>query len=107
MADVYEFYNLGIGEPYPVSSVNKLGFGDLLDEVTSYFDKEAAAEEEDDRTKVAIVGKPNVGKSSIINRLIGENRVIVSDIAGTTRMQSIQRSPATEENMSLLIQRAS
>ena len=85
MADVYEFYNLGIGEPYPVSSVNKLGFGELLDEVTSHFDKEAAAEEEDDRTKVAIVGKPNVGKSSIVNRLIGENRVIVSDIAGTTR----------------------
>lgn len=85
MADVYEFYNLGIGEPYPVSSVNKLGFGELLDEVTSYFDKEAAAEEEDERTKVAIVGKPNVGKSSIINKLIGENRVIVSDIAGTTR----------------------
>lgn len=85
MADVYEFYNLGIGEPYPVSSVNKLGFGELLDEVTSHFDEEAAAEEEDDRTKVAIVGKPNVGKSSIVNRLIGENRVIVSDIAGTTR----------------------
>lgn len=85
MADVYEFYNLGIGEPYPISSVNRLGFGELLDEVTSYFDKEAATEEEDDRIKVAIVGKPNVGKSSIINKLIGENRVIVSDIAGTTR----------------------
>ena len=85
MADVYEFYNLGIGEPYPISSVNRLGFGELLDEVTSYFDKEAAKEEEDDRVKVAIVGKPNVGKSSIINRLIGQNRVIVSDIAGTTR----------------------
>ncbi|MEZ3506245.1 MAG: ribosome biogenesis GTPase Der [Lachnospiraceae bacterium] len=85
MADVYEFYNLGIGEPFSISSVNKLGFGELLDEVTSYFDKEAAAEEEDERTKVAIVGKPNVGKSSIINKLIGENRVIVSDVAGTTR----------------------
>ena len=85
MADVYEFYNLGIGEPFPISSVNKLGLGELLDEVTSYFDKEAAEEEEDNRIKVAIVGKPNVGKSSIINRLIGENRVIVSDIAGTTR----------------------
>ena len=84
-ADVYEFYNLGIGEPFPISSVNRLGFGELLDEVSSYFDKEAAAEEEDDRIKVAIVGKPNVGKSSIINKLIGENRVIVSDIAGTTR----------------------
>ena len=76
MADVYEFYNLGIGEPFAISSVN---------EVTSYFDREAAEEEEDERTKVAIVGKPNVGKSSIINRLIGENRVIVSDVAGTTR----------------------
>ena len=85
MTDVYEFYNLGIGEPFPVSSVNKLGFGELLDEVSSYFDREAAEEEEDDRIKVAIVGKPNVGKSSIINRLTGENRVIVSDIAGTTR----------------------
>ncbi len=85
MADVYEFYNLGIGEPFSISSVNKLGFGELLDEVTSHFDREAAVEEEDERTKVAIVGKPNVGKSSIINKLIGENRVIVSDVAGTTR----------------------
>ena len=86
MADVYEFYQLGIGEPFPISSVNKLGFGDLLDEVASHFDKELAKEEEEDeRIKVAIVGKPNVGKSSIINKLIGENRVIVSDIAGTTR----------------------
>ncbi len=85
MADVYEFYNLSIGEPFSISSVNKLGFGELLDEVTSHFDKEAAAEDEDERTKVAIVGKPNVGKSSIINKLIGENRVIVSDVAGTTR----------------------
>ena len=85
MADVYEFYNLGIGEPFAISSINKLGFGELLDEVTSYFDKETAVEEEDERIKVAIVGKPNVGKSSIINKLIGENRVIVSDLAGTTR----------------------
>lgn len=85
MADVYEFYNLGIGDPFPISSVNKMGFGELLDEVSSYFDKESATEEEDERVKVAIVGKPNVGKSSIINKLIGENRVIVSDIAGTTR----------------------
>ena len=86
MPDVYEFYNLGIGEPFPISSVNKLGLGELLDEVASHFDKNLAREEEeDDRVKVAIVGKPNVGKSSIINKLIGENRVIVSDIAGTTR----------------------
>ncbi|MBQ6806100.1 MAG: ribosome biogenesis GTPase Der [Lachnospiraceae bacterium] len=85
MADVFEFYNLGIGEPFPISSVNRLGIGDLLDEVSSHFDKTMAQEEEDDRIKVAIVGKPNVGKSSIINKLVGENRVIVSDIAGTTR----------------------
>ena len=86
MPDVYEFYQLGIGEPFPISSVNKLGFGELLDEITSYIDKDSAKEEEEDeRTKVAIVGKPNVGKSSIVNKLIGENRLIVSDIAGTTR----------------------
>lgn len=86
MADVYEFYNLGIGEPFAISSVNKLGFGELLDEVVSYFDRDVTEEEEEDeRIKIAIVGKPNVGKSSIINKLIGENRLIVSDIAGTTR----------------------
>ncbi len=86
MADVYEFYNLGIGEPHPVSSANRLGIGDMLDEVTSHFNREAAIDdEEDDRVRVAIVGKPNVGKSSIINKLLGENRLIVSDIAGTTR----------------------
>ncbi|MGN0326992.1 MAG: ribosome biogenesis GTPase Der [Lachnospiraceae bacterium] len=85
MPDVYEFYNLGIGEPWPISASERLGIGDLLDEVVSHFDTEAEDEEEDDRPKVAIVGKPNVGKSSIINKLAGENRVIVSDIAGTTR----------------------
>lgn len=83
--DVYEFYNLGIGEPYAVSSVNRLGLGDMLDKVISYFGDDLYTDEEDDRPKVAIVGKPNVGKSSIINKLIGEKRVIVSDIAGTTR----------------------
>lgn len=83
--DVYEFYNLGIGEPYAVSSVNRLGLGDMLDKVISYFDDDLYTDEEDERPKVAIVGKPNVGKSSIINKLIGEKRVIVSDIAGTTR----------------------
>ncbi len=85
MTDVYEFYNLGIGEPLPISAANRLGIGDMLDVVTSYFDETVTEEEEDDRVRVAIVGKPNVGKSSIINRLIGENRLIVSDIAGTTR----------------------
>ncbi len=85
MADVYEFYNLGIGDPHPISAANRLGLGDMLEEVTSHFQTDATEEEEDDRTRVAIVGKPNVGKSSIINKLLGENRLIVSDIAGTTR----------------------
>ena len=85
MADVYEFYNLGIGDPFPVSSVNKMGLGDLLDEVCSHFPEGTEEQEEDESIRIAIVGKPNVGKSSIVNRLTGENRVIVSDIAGTTR----------------------
>lgn len=85
MADVYEFYNLGIGDPHPISSVNRLGLGDMLDEVISHFPELDGEEEEDDRIRVAIVGKPNVGKSSLINKLLGENRLIVSDIAGTTR----------------------
>ncbi len=84
-ADVYEFYNLGIGDPYPISSSSMLGLGDMLDEVVKYFDRKAEAQEEDERPRVAIVGKPNVGKSSLINRITGENRVIVSDVAGTTR----------------------
>ncbi|MCI8585756.1 MAG: ribosome biogenesis GTPase Der [Lachnospiraceae bacterium] len=85
MADVYEFYNLGIGDPIPVSAASRLGIGDLLDAVVADFPEHVGEEEEDDRPKIAIVGKPNVGKSSIINRLTGKNRVIVSDIAGTTR----------------------
>lgn len=84
-ADVYEFYNLGIGDPIPISSVGKLGIGDMLDEVVKYFKEEDLETEEDDRPRIAIVGKPNVGKSSIINKITGESRVIVSDIAGTTR----------------------
>lgn len=83
--DVYEFYNLGIGDPVPVSAASRLGIGDLLDEVVKHFDGVSTEEEEDDRPRIAVVGKPNVGKSSIINKLLGENRVIVSDIAGTTR----------------------
>lgn len=83
--DVYEFYNLGIGDPVAVSAASRLGLGDLLDEVAKHFDTEHMEEEEDDRPRIAVVGKPNVGKSSIINKLTGENRVIVSNIAGTTR----------------------
>ena len=85
MADVYEFYNLGSGDPHPISAANQMGIGDLLDEVIGYFGDFDGMDEEDERIRVAIVGKPNVGKSSLINKLIGENRLIVSDIAGTTR----------------------
>lgn len=85
MPDVYEFYNLGMGEPFPVSATSKQGIGDMLDEVVSHFSSGNTQEAEDERPRIAIVGKPNVGKSSIINKLLGENRVIVSDVAGTTR----------------------
>ena len=85
MADVYEFYNLGIGDPYPISASNKLGIGDMLDHVIACFDEGMGEEAEDERPRIAIVGKPNVGKSSLINKILGEKRLIVSDIAGTTR----------------------
>ena len=85
MADVYEFYNLGIGDPVPISAASRLGLGDMLDAVIAHFPEWDPSEEDDDRPRIAIVGKPNVGKSSIVNRLLGENRVIVSNIAGTTR----------------------
>ena len=85
MADVYEFYNLGIGDPHPISAANQLGIGDLLDVVMAELGDKKGEEEEEDKIRVAIVGKPNVGKSSLINKLIGENRLIVSEIAGTTR----------------------
>ncbi len=83
--DIYEFYNLGIGDPIAVSAANRLGLGELLDCVVDHFPPVSDDEAEDERIKVAIAGKPNVGKSSIINKLIGKERVIVSDIAGTTR----------------------
>ena len=85
MPDVYEFYNLGIGDPHPISAASRLGIGDMLDAVVENFREDQLVSEEDDRPRIAIVGKPNVGKSSIINKILGENRVIVSDIAGTTR----------------------
>ena len=83
--DIYEFYNLGIGEPYPVSAANALGIGDVLDAIYEKFPENDENEENDDRIKVAVIGKPNVGKSSLVNKIIGENRAIVSSIAGTTR----------------------
>ena len=85
MMDVYEFYNLGIGEPIPISAASKLGLGDMLDEVIRHFDEEKLSAEEDETPKIAVVGKPNVGKSSLVNKLLGQNRVIVSVFAGTAR----------------------
>ena len=83
--DIYEFYNLGLGDPYPVSAVHGHGTGDLLDACFEHFPPEYEEEAEDDVIKVAIIGKPNVGKSSLVNRILGQERVIVSDVAGTTR----------------------
>lgn len=83
--DVYEFYSLGLGEPISISSGQALGLGDMLDEVVKHFPDEVVEEEEIDVIKVAIIGKPNVGKSSLINKILGEDRVIVSDVPGTTR----------------------
>ena len=82
---LYEFYNLGLGEPFPISSIHGMGVGDLLDEIFKYIPDDEGEEEEDDSIKVAVLGKPNAGKSSLVNKILGENRVIVSNIAGTTR----------------------
>ena len=84
-AELYEFYNLGLGEPYPVSAANALGIGDVLDAIYEHFPPKEEEEVQDERIKVAIIGKPNAGKSSLLNKLLNEDRAIVSDIAGTTR----------------------
>ena len=84
-AEIYEFYNLGLGDPMPISAANAIGIGDLLDEIYNKLPPKSDEEENDDRIKVAIIGKPNVGKSSLLNKILGEDRSIVSDIAGTTR----------------------
>lgn len=83
--DIYEFYNLGLGEPYPLSATNAIGIGDILDVVFEHFPEKDENEKDDEIIKVAIIGKPNVGKSSLVNKILGEERVIVSNVAGTTR----------------------
>lgn len=83
--EIYEFYNLGIGDPFPISATNALGIGDVLDEIYEKFPPKQEGEDEEDVIKVAVIGKPNVGKSSLINKILGQNRAIVSNIAGTTR----------------------
>jgi len=103
--DVYEFYNLGLGDPIPVSAVHGHGTDDLLDACLAYFPGEEEEEEEDDAVKVAIIGKPNVGKSSLVNKILGETRVIVSDVAGTTR-DAVDSYYENEQGKYLLIDTA-
>ena len=105
MMDTYEFYNLGIGEPVPISAASMLGLGDMLERVTEHFQGISEEETENEIPRIAVVGKPNVGKSSLINKVLGEDRVIVSDIAGTTRDAIDTRYPIrTESIFSLILQ---
>lgn len=101
----YEFYNLGLGDPFPVSAAHGHGTGDLLDEVLKYLPESSEEEEEDDAIRVAVIGKPNAGKSSLINRICGQERVIVSDIAGTTR-DSIDTEVENEDGRFVFIDTA-
>ena len=103
--EIYEFYNLGIGDPYPISASNAIGIGDVLDAIYEHFPEKQENEEEDNIIKVAVIGKPNVGKSSLINKILGENRTIVSDIAGTTR-DAIDTYFENEEGKYVLIDTA-
>ena len=103
--EIYEFYNLGIGEPYPISATNAIGIGDVLDAVYERLPEKEEGEDEEDIIKVAVIGKPNVGKSSLINKILGEQRSIVSDIAGTTR-DAIDTEFENEEGKYVLIDTA-
>jgi GTP-binding protein len=104
-ANAYEFYNLGIGDPITISASQGLALGDMLDRIVEYFPKDSDKDEEEEYIKIAIIGKPNVGKSSLINKLLGEDRVIVSDIPGTTR-DAIDSVLETEEGKFILIDTA-
>ena len=103
--NAYEFYNLGIGDPITISAGQGLGLGDMLDEVVKHFDKSIYDTDEDEYIRIAMIGKPNVGKSSLINKLLGEERVIVSDIPGTTR-DSIDSYLETEDGKFILVDTA-
>ena len=103
--EIYEFYNLGLGEPFPISATNAIGIGDVLDEIYEKLPKQEGEEDDRQEIKVAVIGKPNVGKSSLINKILGENRAIVSDIAGTTR-DAIDSSFENEKGKYILIDTA-